>query len=109
MIDVVLLYDAGCPNLELARAAVREAVSTAALSVQVREFERGEAPIELRRFASPTVLVEGRDVAVGTACAGTACRVYATADGRFSGAPAVDDIVVMLRSAHGLAGARVGS
>jgi len=99
MIDVVLLYDAGCPNLELARAAVSEAARTAATPVHVREVERGVAPVELRRFASPTVLVEGRDVAIGTECGGTACRVYATADGRLGRAPPVAAIVAALQDA----------
>jgi hypothetical protein len=97
MIELVILYDAGCPHLELARAAVSEAMRVAALDVQVRELERGDAPVELAGFGSPTVLVGGRDVLVGTACNGTACRVYADADGRLSGAPPIDPIVAALR------------
>lgn len=109
MIEVVLLYDDGCPNLALARAAVAEAARVAALPVQVRELERGAAPLERRGFASPTVLVDGRDVATGTPCAGTACRVYAGPDGRLSGAPPVAAIVAALRESAAITRVAVGS
>lgn len=100
MIDLVILYDEGCPNLGLARAAVSEAIRVAAAPVVVQELERGAAPIDLRGFASPTVLVDGHDVVVGTACGGTACRLYVGADGRSSGAPPVEQIVAALRRAE---------
>ena len=76
----------------------------AASQVQLREIERGEAPIDLRGFASPTVLVAGQDVAAATPCAtqcgGKACRVYEGTDGRSSGAPRVDQIVAALQRAQ---------
>ncbi|HET6584716.1 MAG TPA: hypothetical protein VFG69_14765 [Nannocystaceae bacterium] len=97
MIDVVILYDDGCPNLDLARAAVSAAVGATGLPVQVREIERGDAPVESRGFASPTVLVDGRDVVAGAACTNVACRMYASSDGALVGAPPVEEIVAALR------------
>lgn len=99
-IDVVILHDDDCPSLPLARAAVGEAVRRAEAPVSVRELPRAAAPIHWRAFASPTVLVAGHDVVEGAPTQGVACRVYASDDGRLSGAPPVEHIVAALERAR---------
>jgi hypothetical protein len=57
-------------------------------------------PEHARGFASPTVLVDGRDIVDATASDHRACRTYADASGRTSGVPPIEAIVDALRRAH---------
>ena len=88
---VELIYDADCPNVESARAALRKALSAVGAREEWLEWNRGspEAPESLRRFGSPTVLVNGRDVGGddGSGAGDRSCRIYADASGRVSGFP----------------------
>lgn len=95
MIDVVIVADPDCPNVELARERVRLALARAGLPPRWRELERGASttPAAWRGFASPTVLVAGQDVAPGRS-GHAACRLYDDEHGRLEGAPSVESIVV---------------
>jgi hypothetical protein len=87
-VKIQLLYFPGCPNVDAARASVRQALAAEALDTPVEEIdvEDPDAPAWARGWGSPTVLVDGADV-LGAARAGSsACRVYV------GGAPAVDAI-----------------
>jgi len=98
----VLLWDPGCPNVELARERLREALVSSQLSqiVSVRECRCDDPslPAELRGYASPTILVDGLDVSGGSPTCGEGCRIYSEGDS-FSGAPAVATIVKALQKA----------
>ena len=76
---VELIFDATCPHVEAARAQLREALTRAERPVTWTEWDREalNAPPHARRYASPTVLVNGRDVADGgTLAAGASgCRL----------------------------------
>src|SRR5690349_18242017 len=100
MIDVVIVGDADCPNVGLARERVGLALERLGLPQTWRELDRNEAPEAWRRFASPTVLVAGQDVAKGDD-AGAACRLYDDGCGGFDGAPSVELIVIALQRAGG--------
>ncbi len=53
-------------------------------------------PAHARGYASPTILVDGRDLGDAEPIDGTAgCRIYATSDG-LGGVPAIEDIVSAL-------------
>jgi len=60
---VELVFFAGCPNVEKARAAVRE-VLAAEGEVRWKEWnlDTDDVPARLRRHPSPTVLVDGLPV-----------------------------------------------
>lgn len=95
---VELLYDDDCPNVAAARAALR------------RAFQEGktapewiESSARTRGFGSPTILVDGVDVAGERSGAAPACRVYADVNGRLSGVPPVEQITTAL-SGRGKAG-----
>lgn len=105
----VLLWDPECPNVDLARARLREAFATIE---RERPGGAGEAPWQERRcddptlppglrgYGSPTILVGGRDVGGGGPTCGEGCRVYGgdgDREGAFSGAPSVAMIVAALR------------
>src|SRR5574338_35325 len=91
---IELVYDRDCPNVERARAMIRAALLEVGADPVWTEWDREsvDTPDELRRYGSPTVLVNGRDVGCGeseTAQAdANACRVYLDdSDGCLCGAP----------------------
>ena len=99
--DVELIYDATCPNVDAARQQLRDALTRAGRPPIWTEWERAapDSPAYVRRFASPTVLVGGRDVAGGGDLdAGDGCRVYQDDGGTFSPAPSAQTIFAALRS-----------
>lgn len=64
MPTVELVYFAGCPNVEPARAALRQAFAQLALAPAWQEWNQmaPEAPPHVQGLGSPTILVAGRDV-----------------------------------------------
>lgn len=90
-----LVYFAGCPNVDAARVAIREALRDAPAVSVWQEWDRDDpaTPETLPVHGSPTVLVDGRDVAPAAEDAGC-CRVYAGREG-LTRAPSPD----MIRSA----------
>lgn len=93
-----LLFVSDCPNLDLARRRLNEAAARAGVELVVREqlVIDAEAAEELGMHGSPTILVDGRDVAGTRASeAAVSCRLYATPSG-LEGAPSVDDLVAAL-------------
>lgn len=97
-----LIYDKACPNVESARAQLRRAFVSAGIAPHWQEWEASaaETPAYARGYGSPTILVDGRDVAGGEpGPEGEGhCRIYALeADGP-SGVPAVNDIVRALKA-----------
>lgn len=95
---VEILHVPGCANLELARRRVREAADRAGAPVDVRERVVTDEALaaEVGMAGSPTILVEGRDVAdPGGSGASVSCRLYRTPSG-IEGAPSVDAIVSAL-------------
>ncbi len=87
-----LIFFDGCPHADTARERLRAALADAGLPAEWRERNQSDPglPAEWRRFPSPTVLINGVDVAGASAAAGTACRV--------GGAPSVAMIRAALRA-----------
>ena len=77
--SVELIFDATCPHVDAARDQLREALTMARLPLTWTEWDRAasDAPPHAQRYASPTILVDGRDVAGdgGTVDAGSGCRL----------------------------------
>ena len=95
MKTIELIIDRDCPNVVDARVELRRALADLALPLEWQEWDREnpDAPAHARHYGSPTVLVDGRDVAGdNTEADANCCRVYAQADGRFRGAPSADMI-----------------
>jgi len=98
MPTVELLYFPDCPNVSGAREQLRrafEAVGTSPMWTEVDVTAEG-APDQARRYGSPTILVDGKDVAGATPGAGSSCRIYIGSDER--GVPPLDIIVSALRA-----------
>lgn len=89
----------GCPNRERARENLRAALGEAGLPAVWRELDPGDPdlPVHARGYGSPTILVDGRDVAGYIAPGGQAsCRLYRGPAGDH-GAPSVATILAALR------------
>ena len=75
-----LVYFQGCPSVEAARAAIRDALGTLGLPLSWQEWDLDDPqlPARLQAFPSPTVLVRGQDVlGDGPIAAARACRAGA--------------------------------
>lgn len=85
---IQLIYFEGCPHVEAARAVVREAIALDAVDVVVEEIdvEASAAPAWARGWGSPTILIDGQDVAGQSPSGASCCRLYA------GGAPSVDAV-----------------
>lgn len=115
MPTIEFLYDRDCPNVADARDALRHALERSKLPARWREWERGDptAPAHARRYGSPTILVDGRDIAGEPAADEPSCRIYTTAAGRNRGVPPIETIVNALKTEtvtrdSGLAGTGTG-
>ena len=99
---IQLLFFEGCPNVESARAALREAIGAERVDAGVEEIDvqAADAPAWARAWGSPTILIDGKDVAQQQPSGASACRLYA------GGAPSVDSIRESIASARGRAKSR---
>lgn len=100
MPTVDLIYDTDCPNVSSTRANLMRAFSKAAVTARWEEHRIGdpEAPQHVRGFGSPTILVDGRDVAGAERGQEACCRLY-DAGSVTTGAPPVEAIATALRFA----------
>lgn len=98
---VELIFDADCPNVAAARSLLIKAFTRTGVSARWREWERRspDTPEYARLYGSPTVLVDGKDVAGTAPVAGNgACRVYADGEGKLSRTPPLEVICSALLS-----------
>jgi|YelNatPaOPRAMG01_1025707.scaffolds.fasta_scaffold95276_2 mercuric ion transport protein len=102
MIQVELIYDCDCPAAPQARENLREALLRAGLAPRWVEWERSspDAPERVRAYGSPTILVDGRDVAGNEAPGAACCRIYEPQPGRLAAVPPVELILAALREAE---------
>lgn len=98
MPTVEFIYDSDCPNVPQARENLLRAFSQAGLAPRWREWERADsnAPAYTRAHGSPTILMDGLDVAGAAAADAACCRIYTNDQGRKQGVPPVTLIVAAL-------------
>lgn len=101
--NVELLWWEGCPSTERALQQLREALQDTGLEsveVRTREIRTDEDAARCGFFGSPTILVDGVDVAPEAGePVGLSCRVYRRRDGRISPTPDPEDLREALRRA----------
>jgi len=107
---VELIYDRDCPNVLKARENLLRAFGQAGRTPRWQEWDRAdtEAPKYTRAYGSPTVLVNGKDVAESDAADAACCRIYAGGDGKHQGAPPVALIATALTKTKTPATRRIG-
>ena len=98
MARVDLVYDRDCPNVAEARAQLLRAFAHSKLPPSWREWQADatDSPEHVRGYGSPTVLVDGRDVAAAEPNGGASCRLYAQPGGAMRGVPSVEMIAAVL-------------
>ncbi|TAM11920.1 MAG: hypothetical protein EPN72_07440 [Nevskiaceae bacterium] len=96
--NVELIYDADCPNVGQARTQLLRAFALVSLPPRWREWRRdsGQAPARIRGYGSPTILVNGCDVAPMSNQA-ACCRLYAQGEAGMAGVPPLEAIIPALR------------
>ena len=102
MATVELIYDPDCPNVEKARAELLRAFVKAGRPPRWMEWERSDpqGPSYVKGYGSPTVLVNGQDVAGGAVgVEGDCCRVYFMEKERPERAPSAEAIAAALLKA----------
>lgn len=102
MPTVDLVYDGDCPHVGQAREQLLRAFAAAGIPPRWREWRADdpEAPPHVRGYGSPTVLVDGRDVAGATPVEGMrCCRLYEHGDPASRGVPSVEVLVAALTKA----------
>lgn len=105
MLTVELIYDNDCPNVKEARAQLRRAFAETGLSPQWQEWDRNapESPPHVRAYDSPTILVNGQDVAdTSPSTDADCCRLYMDDSGGLRGVPSVAVIASALLRAKEL-------
>jgi len=96
---IELIYRTDCPNVDQARRNLLKALAASGAPACWTEWDSTGpgAPVYASQFASPTVLVNGRDVGADQGGpGGDACRLYAEPQGSISGAPSVELIAAAL-------------
>lgn len=96
-VDITILHVPECPNLDVARARVREALDALGLTGAVREIEvtSAAAAARLGMAGSPTVLLDGRDPFGCNQVPSVACRLYRNGTS-IEGAPSVAALLEVL-------------
>lgn len=74
-----LLHFQGCPNVDAARSSLRDALAAEKLDIPVEEIdvEDQAAPEWAHGWGSPTILINGEDVAGEQPSSSCTCRLYA--------------------------------
>lgn len=101
---VQLLYFAACPNTPRALAVLQEVLASEGLPAEV-EFvavETDEAAEQYQFYGSPTIRIDGIDVAPvpSGAVPSLSCRLYAQPDGRVAHHPPAETITAALHRAQ---------
>jgi hypothetical protein len=100
---VELIYEKSCPNIALARDQLLHAFVDAGVAAKWQEWEVSDpdAPSYIHGYGSPTILVNGHDVAGDESDKDdNCCRVYSSnGDSNDKGVPFLNDIVDSIRSA----------
>lgn len=104
---VELVYDRDCPNVDAARAVLRCAFAEIGVAPAWEEWDLNDrdSPDYVRGYGSPTILVNGKDVAGAEPHArADCCRLYTSDEGGLRGVPPVARIVAAIRRNHGISG-----
>jgi mercuric ion transport protein len=78
--NIELIYFEGCPNVDVARESLRKACSALGVKADWKEWDQNDdnIPDHAKDFGSPSILVDGKDIAggPGDCCQQKTCRIY---------------------------------
>lgn len=101
---IELIYDLDCPNAERARGNLVRALVSAGREAKWTEWNLGAPgnPAHAAGHGSPTILIDGKDVAGEMAAGeGLCCRLYRNAATGFDGTPSIEQIIAALSARDG--------
>lgn len=98
--NIELLYIPDCPHVCAARDQLRHALELLGMSPAWVESDISatDAPIRVKGYGSPTILVNGFDVSGPSCVSGAACRIYVGSE--VQGVPPIEAIVTALKNAR---------
>jgi mercuric ion transport protein len=99
--QVELIFDTDCPNVDEARAQLRRAFEAVHVVARWQEWTRGAVgnPSHVQQCGSPTILIDGQDVAASGVAEGSTCRLYTDNDGKLRRVPPLERIMRALAAA----------
>lgn len=109
-LHIELIYDPGCPHVTGAREVLTRALQEAGMPAVWTEWNSQDpgCPERARGLGSPSILVNGKDVAPGPhpwvrqgESDGPQCRVYEDEDGRLVGVPPITRVARAISRAVG--------
>lgn len=109
-LHVELIYDPGCPNVAGAREVLARALREAGMPAVWTEWNSDDpaCPERARGLGSPSILVNGKDVAPGPhpwahrePGSAPRCRVYEHDDGKLAGVPPLAQVARAIAEAVG--------
>lgn len=91
---IELIYFLECPNIEDMRQQLLKACAEVSIEAKWKEWDRNsnKSPDYVRKYASPTILINGKDIAETTEVKENCCRVYIE-QGDTRKVPSVETIV----------------
>ncbi len=100
MPTVELVYDSDCPNVAGARAQLLRAFAETKIVPRWEEWQgdAADSPLHVRGYGSPTILVDGIDVAETEQRGGACCRLYTQPDGSMRGVPSLETLASALKA-----------
>ncbi len=93
---VEFIYEKNCPNVEPTRSLLLQVFSKLKIKPHWTEWEINDvsAPAYVRRYGSPTILINSKDVdGSGNKSNPEQCRLYTQSDNSISGVPPIDNIM----------------
>lgn len=89
--QIDFIWDDECPNVPVARSNLLNACEKVGLKAQWREWrvDDSDLPEHVRGYGSPTILINGVDVAGISPTNAESCRIYIDEDGSITKAPSI--------------------
>jgi len=98
-LKIELIYDLDCPNVEAMRGQLSKALAESKIDANWKEWDRNseQSPEYARKYGSPTLLINGKDISGQEESDENCCRVYLDKDG-MKKVPSVEMIRKVLKS-----------
>lgn len=100
---IELIYDQTCPNVDLTRKQLKQALAELDLHLTWQEWDRNhpKSPKYAKVYGSPTVLINGKDVHDCEPSDENCCRIYLDENNRYNKAPSVQMLIQAIKMQKG--------
>ena len=98
---IQLITFTGCPHASAARTSLEGVLASLGVRERIEAVDTlsPETSETLRRWGSPTILLDGEDIAGASRPTGPGCRLYRDAEGRMQGWPPEELLFAAFRRA----------